>query len=226
MAHKDNLKTEAEDLGIALEGNENVATLEAMIADKKGPIDPNPKAVPSQETMVPLSEVKKLIAEAMANQSERDKPVKLKKVTEHHAHVFRLNGKWVIDFADRNYDYENKKIIDPYIKQKVHAYNVYNPQKREFEAWIKLIFQDGSTEELQLNRYVERRTAVYCKIVKREKVDESYVIGEVEKKKENRDGVNVGTGVMIDQEVEMHREIFHVITPDGEELSLPEHVVC
>lgn len=236
MAHKDDLKKEAESLGIVLEGTESVAKLEELISDYKDV----PPAVPnvaqkeqSKETMVPLSEVKKLIAEAMAAQSEKDKPVKVKKVTEHHAHVFRLNGKWIVDFADHNYDYDHLnedgskgKFIDPYIKEKIHAYNVYNPQKREYEAWIDLIFQDGSRESIQLNRYVERRTLVYCKIEKREQVDASYVIGEVEKKKEGKDGVNVGTGVMIDQEVTMHHEVFYVTTPDGESLILPEHVVC
>ena len=49
------------------------------------------------------------------------------------------------------------------------------------------------------NRYIERRTGVYCLIVKRENVDKSYSIGEVEKKKEVGDK-QVGTGVMIDQE--------------------------
>lgn len=232
MAHKDDLKAQAEKLGVKLEGTETVAELEAAIETASKDLPPDPTTKPKtedtlseSEKMVPLSMVKQMIAEAMAQQAETNKPVKVKKVTEHHAHVWRLNGKWVVDFSDRNYDYENKKIIDPYIKEKIHAYNVFNTTKREFEAWIKIVFQDGSTEELPLNRYIERRTLVYCKITRREKVDKSYVIGEVEKKKEQGDR-NVGTGIMIDQEVEMHSEIFHITTPDGESLVLPDYVIC
>lgn len=227
MPYKDDLKEKATQLGIPTKGTENIETLETLIGQSIGtvPVVSATPTAPSQEVMVPISQVKELIREAMAAQAEKDKPVKVKKVTEHHAHVFRLNGKWVVDFANRNYDYENKKIIDPYIKEKIHAYQVYNPQKREFEAWIKLIFQNGTMEEIPLNRYIERRTLIYCKINKREKVDASYVIGEVDKQKEVGDMMKP-SGVMIDQEVTMHREIFHVITPDGEELILPEHVIC
>lgn len=185
-----------------------------------------PQSPQSQEKMIPLSDVKALIAEALAQQKEQDKPIKVKRVTEHHAHVWRLNGKWVIDFADRNYDYEKGQKIDQYIQLPIHAYQIYNQQKREFEAWIKVIFQDGTMEELPLNRYVERRTLVYCPIIKRHPKDLSYSIGEVEKKKEGKDGTLVGTGVMVDQEVNMYAEILEVRTPEGDIFKLPDYVIC
>lgn len=189
------------------------------------PKQENPKPVQPTEQMIPLSSVKQLIAEAMVAMKESDQPKKVKKVTEHHAHVWRLNGKWVVDFADRNYDYEKKQVIDSYIKEKIHAYQIFNQQKREFEAWITLMYEDGTKEDIQLNRYIERRTLVYCPIIKREKVDKSYIIGEVEKKKESGDLMK-GTGIMVDQGVDMHQEIFHVKTPEGKELTLPEYVIC
>lgn len=207
---------------------------EEDIVTETDPIDPTPagmpkppaiKSQPQEEKMVPLSSVKKLIAEAMAEMAEKDKPAKVKRVTEHHAHAFRLNGKWIVDFADRNYDYEKKEKIDPYIKEKIHAYNQFNQQKREFEAWIKIVYDDGTMEDLPLNRYVERRTLVYLPIINREKVDKSYSIGEVEKKKEVGE-LNKGTGIMIDQEVQMDAEIFHLKTPEGGTLILPDYVIC
>lgn len=203
----------------------DIEKIEDEVEIEKEPIADNTQLAAPEEQMVPLSSVKQLIAEAMAAMAEKDKPQKVKKVTEHHAHVWRLNGKWIVDFADRNYDYKKKEIIDPYIKEKIHAYQIFNQQKREFEAWITLVYQDGTREDIPLNRYIERRTLVYCPIIKRQKVDKSYIIGEIEQKKESGDLMK-GTGIMVDQGVEMHQEIFHIKTPDGEELTLPEYVIC
>lgn len=227
MANKDELIEQAVSLGLTLTGEETKPELEQMIETANGNnFDASLKsASKTEEQMVPLSMVKQLIAEAIQNQAEKDKPVKIKKVTEHRAHVHRLNNKWVIDFADRNYDYENKKVKDPYIKEKIHAFQKFNNEKREYEAWLTLVYDDGSQEEIPLNRYVQRRTSVYCLIKKREKMDKSYSVGEVEKKKEVGDK-NVGTGIMIEQDVEMYEETFQVETPDGKVLSLPYYVLA
>ncbi len=244
MARKDDLKEEATKLGISLVGSETIPELESLIATFPGSnnpdIPPTPGAgltpdplppqttpyVPEGERMVKLSDVKALIAEALANQAaDANKPVKVKKVTEHHAHVWRMDGKWIIDFADRNWDYEKKEKIDPYVKEKIHAFQKFNEQKREFEAWITLILDDGTRKEMPLNRYVERRVLVYCKIIKRHKVDKSYSIGEVEKKKENGDTL-IGTGVMVDQEVTIYGEVLEVETPEGTVLKLPDYCIC
>lgn len=245
MSKKDELIAKATEMNLPLTGEETNTVLENMIKDA----NPNPGLVentqdnnqpiknentaisqniapkdakPEGEAMVPLSKVKELIAEAMANQAEASKPVKVKRVTEHHAHVWRFNGKWVIDFIDRNQD--------PYVKEKIHAYQKFNEQKREFEAWIEIKLLDEATDEistetLPLNRYVERRVLVYCPIVERKRVDRSYSIGEVEKKKEVG-GILKGTGVMVDQEVEMYQEIFVVKTPSGKILTLADYVIC
>ena len=226
----DELKDKALSLNIELSGEETQAEIEAKIAEIEGPKEPTPtpktSKTESTERMIPISDVKKLIAEALAAQKEENQPVKLKKSTEHLAHVWRLNGKWVVDFADRNFDYEKGQPIDPYIKTKIHAYNIYNQNKREFESWITLIYNDGSKEDIALNKYIESRTLVYCRILNRERVDASYTIGEVEKKKEGTDGIMVGTGMMIDQDVTKYTEIITVETPDHEKLTLPDYVIC
>lgn len=181
------------------------------------PAQVDPAPTPAEEPMVKKSDVAKMIAEAIANSKEADKPIKAKRVTEHHAHIWRLDGKWVVDFKDRN--------TDPYQKDKVHAFQKFNEQRREFEAWIELVFDDGTTKEIPLTTYVKNRFPVYCLILKRHQVDKTYSIGEVEKKKEVGDKL-VGTGVVIDQEVTMSEEVFEVQTPKGEVLKLPGYIIA
>lgn len=170
------------------------------------------------QRMIPENDVRRLIAEALAAQrAEAVAPVKQRKITEYTAHVWRFDGKWVVDFKDHN--------TDPYLKEKRHAYNKFNQEKRQQEAWIELVFEDGTTKDIPLATYVQHRVLVYCPIIKRHIIDKSYVIGEVEKKKEVNDML-VGTGVMVDQEVTMNDEVFEVKTPDGKIFMLPSYVIA
>lgn len=171
----------------------------------------------AEEPTVKMSDVAKMIADAIANSKEAEKPQKAKRVTEHYAHVWRFDGKWVVDFKDRN--------TDPYIKEKVHSFNKFNEQRREFESWIELIFDDGSTKEIPLTTYIKNRVLVYCPIIKRHQIDKTYSIGEIEKKKEVNDKL-IGTGVMIDQEVNIVEESFELKTPDGVVRTLPAYVIA
>ena len=192
-----------------------------------GPIDPAPVVnqapvyqppVSQTQRMIPENDVRRLIAEALAAQrAEGAAPVKQKKITEYTAHVWRFDGKWVVDFVDHN--------TDPYMKEKRHAYNKFNAEQRRTEAWIELVFEDGTTKDVPLTTYVQHRVLVYCPIIKRHIIDKSYVIGEVEKKKEVNDML-VGTGVMVDQEVTMNDEVFEVKTPDGQIFKLPSYVIA
>jgi len=169
-----------------------------------------------EEKMIPLSDVKKLIADAIAS-SKEPTVMSPKKVTEHHAQVWRLDGKWVVDFVNRN--------TDPYVKKEIFAYEKYNAEKREFESWIEIKFQDGTTKDISLKNYVSNRVLVYCLILKKEKIDRSYSLGQVEKKDWKGDKM-VGTGVMMEQIVEMHNEVVTIKTPDGEILEIPDHAIC
>lgn len=249
MATKiEKLQIEATNLGLTLTGDESEAELKSMIkgvgdslnqdpqpgdgstasipAEEVGGETPQPKTQASAEPMIPLSQVQEMIRAEVAKQNdERGKIQKPKKVMEHFARLWRLDGKWIVDFIDRNIDKATGAKIDPYIKTKIHAFNKWNEQRREFEAWIELKFVDGSTKEISLPRYIEHRFGVYCKINKRDKIDSSYVVGEVEKKKEVGDRL-VGTGVMIDQEVTRFNEIFTLETPEGEILTVPDYVIA
>lgn len=161
-------------------------------------------------------EVAKMIAEAFAK-ANKPEPINPKRVSEHQVHLWRIDGKWVVDFIDRN--------TDPYIKKKVFAYEKFNPERREVESWIELKFQDGSTKDIALKNYVGNRIPVYCTIVSKKKIDKSYTMGTVEKKDWKNDKL-VGTGVEVEQLVELYEEFFTVRTPEGEEITVPDYVLA
>lgn len=190
-------------------------TPEEEIVEANPPVSA-PMARVEEEATMKISDVKKLIAEAIRESKET--PVrKAKPVSEHWAHVWRLDAKWVVDFKDRN--------TDEYVKTKIHAFIKYNASKREDESWVEVVFEDGSTKEISLPSYVKNRVLVYCPIIERNKIDMSYSMGQVERKKEVNDKL-VGTGVMMDQTVERYEEVFKVRTPDGKILTLSDYIIA
>lgn len=174
--------------------------------------------------MVPMEDVQKMIDEAIAKSNVRE-PVKLKKSTEHHAHLWRLDGKWVVNFIDQNWDYSQNKKKDEYNNKKVFAYDKFNEQTRQMVAWIGIIFDDGSTKELPLTSYVQNRIPVYCPIVDRKKKDISYVSGTTEKKNWDDKRAFVGTGIEVEQNVELYEETLTLKTPEGIEVTVPDYVI-
>lgn len=234
MASKAELIHKLKSYGIEADESMHPATLTKMVKQAEAGAGTDPSATVSSETpgeapapsapteakegYVKMSDVKSLIAEALAQQrAELNTPPKIKKVTEHTAHVWRFDGKWVVDFKNQN--------TDPYVKHKIHAYDKFNEQIRQYEPWLELVFHDGSTKAVRLTAYLENRVLVYCPILKRNKIDRSYVIGEVERKKEEGDKL-VGTGVMVDQEVTQFEESFEIKTPDGEIFVIPDYAIC
>ena len=182
----------------------------------QAPIAVIEKKTSQSEPSVPLSQVQAMIDEAIAK-SKNPQVIKRKHVTEHTAHVWRFDGKWVVDFVDKN--------TDEYKKGKVHAFQKFNEQKRAYETWIDLKFHDGSTKEVPLTTYVDNRIMVRCPIIKRHQKDMSYSQGEVEKKKEVGDKL-VGTGVLVDQTVEAYEETFEIKTPEGDVYMIPAHAIA
>ncbi len=236
MATKMELIEQLKAKGIDADASMHPATLKKMLEEAGGgtvnsnggdglpPIGegaPTPGVMakdPNKEGYMKISDVKALIAEALAQQKQdANTPIKIKRVTQHTAHVWRFDSKWVVDFKDRN--------TDPYHKEKVHAYQKFNEQLRQFEAWVELVFEDGTTKDIPLTTYVKNRVLVYCPIIERMKIDRSYSMGEVEKKKEVGDKY-VGTGVLIDQEVTRYDEVFKIKTPEGTILELPDYVIA
>lgn len=178
-----------------------------------------PKAsAPAEEQTVKLSDVQKMIEAALKGYKQEEKPLSPKKVTEHVAHLWRFDGKWVVDFKDQN--------TDPYIKEKLHTFKKFDEQRKEFVTWIELVFQDGSTKQTPLTRYIESRVLVYCPILKRHQEDKSYSTGTVEKKKENSRGFMEGSGVTVQQEVTKYEETFELRTPEGDILLVPWYAIA
>jgi hypothetical protein len=173
--------------------------------------------VEEKEPTMKLSDVKKLLAEMEERIKSKDEPVKLKRTQEHQAHLWRLNGKWVVDFVNQN--------NDPYIKHPIHAFNKWSDALRQNVAHIELKYHDDTTEVIPLTSYVENRVPVYCKILKRDKKDVSISHGTVEVQEWKGD-VKRGTGKVIDQEIEMYVETFTLQTPEGGELVVPEHAIA
>lgn len=231
MSQKEDLIKSATALGITLSGDETVAVLRELIENHAGNVPPQPEGStspePGGERMIPMSDVKKLIAEEMAKmtaqQDEQKGARKVKRVQEHHVQLHRWNSKWVIDFVNQN--------NDPYLKVPVHAFDVWNQEKRQNIAHIELVLLDEktgekTTEKVALTRYLERRINIFCPILNRIKKDASYSIGEVEIKKDKGDGMMKGTGVYRDQEVTIAQETFELKTPEGTILKVPDYAIC
>jgi len=235
MASKIELIEELESLGVIVDPTTHPSTLLKMLREAKNttpsndedevmnpPADvqinkPNTVKRDDKEYME-VTDVRRLIAEMLEKQTQEAKtPKKLSKVKEHFANVHRFNAKWVVDFVNKNTDH--------YIKGTIHAYNKYDPERRETRAWIDLVFEDESVFSVLLSTYLSARVTVQCLIKERRQIDTSYVTGEVEQKK-IVDDKNVGTGIMIQQEVTQYREQFVVVTPEKTELTLPDYVLA
>jgi len=167
-------------------------------------------------------EVRNIIADFM-KEKESEKTnnslIRKKKVEKHLKTVFRFNGKWVVDFVDRN--------KDEYEKRKIHAYNKINPLTSKEEPHIELKFDDDSTLEIPLYTYIRHRIPVLCPIDKREKVDVSYENGTTERKVVVKDGYQkVTTGEAVPLEIEVYKEFMHMELPDGRIIKIPDHALA
>ena len=153
MSTKAELIQQLKDRGIEADPATHPATLAKMLKEAPTETPPTtenivPQATqpqaPSERTFS-LQDVKALIAEALATAKDDARaPIKVKKVTEHTAHVWRFDGKWVVDFKDRNTQVNPEtgliEKIDQYILKPQHAYQKFNEQTRMFEAWIEIVF--------------------------------------------------------------------------------------
>ncbi len=166
-----------------------------------------------KEPMIPISDVKKLIAEALAKQGQVEEP---DKPTEYRASLCRLDSKWVVGFKDYN--------SDPYITSKQESIKKWNAESRESISYVTLIFDDGSEKEMPINLFMRYATPLSCMIIERKKKDRSYSTGKVERMEWSGDRKR-GTGEMVDQKVTIKEESFVIETPDGKQVEVPASVI-
>lgn len=207
--------------------DQDMATLKAVEESIENE-EVKPEVIRPQATQTPaepqigLSDVKRMIAEALAQQAQdARKPVTLKKQTEHYAHLWRFEGKWVVDFKNQN--------NDPYLNKPVYSVDVYNEATRAFEPHLELVFHDGTSKKVPLKTYVSvgKRTPVYCLIKERRKIDRSYSIGQTEKKEWNdAESKMKGTGKMVEQVIERYDEVFVLETPEGQIITVNDYVIA
>lgn len=183
------------------------------MAKKETKVEGEEEVVVEKEQLIPMSEVKKLFREMMANEGKVEEP---DKPSEHVASLCRLDGKWVVDFKDYN--------TDPYIQSKVESVKKLSSDGKEYVSYITVVFDDATEKEIPLNLFMRNLTPIQCVITERKKKNVSYSIGEVEKTEWVNDR-KVGTGVMIDQKVTMFEERFVLSTPDGKTVEVPGSVI-
>lgn len=179
--------------------------------------------VPAQQLFT-MDEVKRMMEEVVSRvRTEKGEGFKKPEVrAKHAARVSRLESKFIVDFKNVN--------TDPYLNKKVYAFNQFDEKERQWVAWITVIFQDGSEKTVPLKYLCEMAVGVKCDIMKKEDIDTSYSIGQVEKviikgyKPE-------GTGMLVDQTVMQKQTMYTIKTPrteefpEGELLTLPEYVL-
>jgi len=131
----------------------------------------------------------------------------------------RIESKLVVDFVNKN--------TDPFLPNVViHAFNKWNETQKQFEAWLEVVFDDGTTKEIPLLYLVSNARPIECPVIKENKKDTSYSLGMVDKKVyDEKSGGMQGQGLKVKQEVKQQEVSFIISTPDGKEFEVPEYVV-
>lgn len=128
----------------------------------------------------------------------------------------RFHNKFVVGFKDQN--------TDPYSEKIVYAFNKFDERERKWVPWIEVVFEDGTTEVVLLQSFVQQSTGVKAELIKTIKRDTSYSLGKVEQRVVEGTKMK-GTGVFVDQKVVREERDFVLKLPDGKELTVPDYVV-
>lgn len=192
-----------------------ITQAEAPKVEEPAPVQTAP-AQPQVRMYTP-DEVRAMLEQVAANLGQKKddkKPVQSKNKT---LRLARFHGKFIVGFVNKN--------TDPFLPNKVvHAFNIWNPEKKENVAWITLRYDDNSTEDVPLAFIVENADPVECEILEVMKEDKSYSLGKVERR-EIRDYHPEGTGIWVEQEVRMYKPSFKIRLPDGREMVVGDDVI-
>lgn len=197
---------------------EELATQHGIGVNPKGgePTTENPPSTPqTAERTYSASEVQAMLQQVMKDKGTTT-PIK-KDPNRKELRLSRLEGKFVVDFKNRN--------NDPYVNKVIHAYNKWDPEQRQNIAWIEVIFDDGSSKEVPLLYLASQASPIVCKILEERKTDTSYSVGETTRKIYKDAGGREDTGILVDQVVTQNTSEFVVETPTGEKLTVPQYVI-
>lgn len=131
----------------------------------------------------------------------------------------RFKNKFIVGFKNMNTDEYFPELV-------IHAFDVWNEQKRANEAWVTCLFEDDS-EPLSVPLYtvLTKSTKVWVDIVGVPiEEDISYSTGRVEVA-EVKDYSRQGTGTYVRQKVTLKKYTYKVKLPDGKEVIVDPCVV-
>lgn len=197
------------------EEQERIAEEKRKARESVTPGNPNEKMYSETTVKAMLKQMQDELRKEFGGKKEELDPeeqFKQKKVR-----MARFKEKFVVGFENRN--------DDPYFPELViHAFDVYDKEKRQNIAYVKAIFQDKSTLLIPLFTLLSKSKPVYCDLVEVKEENTSYSDGKVERA-DIKDYSRVGTGSMVNAKVTQADYKYVVKLPDGEEITVGPEVV-
>lgn len=178
--------------------------------------------IEQEEKMIPESQVMDMVRQEIARMMQAQSPkVDLdgeEEVQEEKSNVRinRFDGKWVVDYADKN--------IDPYVKHKVFEFQKKNDITGQIESHVTLIFSDGTEKDVPFITYLRNRKQVQVQVDERINKNTVKKIGKVTIK-EIKGNNTYDTGREIDQTVSRVTSTFKVNLEGHGEIELPAYVI-
>lgn len=123
----------------------------------------------------------------------------------------RFKGKFIYSFKNTNTDEYFPDLV-------IHAFDVWNDQKKQNEAWVTVMFEDNTTLSLPLYTVLTKSQTVWVDLVEVIQKDTSYSAGKTERA-EVKDYSRQGTGVMVKMKITQADYSYKIKLPnDGPEV--------
>lgn len=180
------------------------------------------------EKMFTEQQVKSLLKQALAEAKKEASGISDESLDEEDPYAIktvrlpRFTNKFVCSFKQMNEDeYSKDRLFIP-------TWDVFNPQKKQYEPYVTAIFDDGSELSVPLLTLITRGQQTFAEvpIVDIITKDTSYSAGKTESK-EVRPGAwdSTGTGQMVKMKVTQHDYAFKVTLPNGKDIEVSKDVV-
>lgn len=171
-----------------------------------------------KERMYTSAEVKAMLKQVADEAGQRSEEAK-ENTDRKKLRLARIEGQLIVGFKNRNEDEFLPGIV-------IHAFNKWNNEAKQNEAWVEVVFENGKTKEMPLLYLVSTARPMVVEIVKENVKDESYSIGQVEKTIYDESGGTMkGSGIMVQQKVEKYSKTFDVLLPTGEQITVPDYII-